>query len=60
MSFVYTPARKICRNASAKRVLAKVDRNSNWRGHLPLAYMLEWRRFIHSLKDHKPYMKESK
>ena len=57
MGFVYTPARKICRNASPHRVLEKVDRNPNWRGHLSLAFTLEWVRFVRSLKDHRPFLK---
>ena len=57
MSFLYTPRRRKWRGVSSKRVLEKVDSNFHWRGHLPLAFMLEWNRFIASLKDHRPALK---
>jgi len=57
MSFIYTPRRRGWHNVSSKRVSEKVDPNPRWRGHLPLAFMLEWNRFIADLKDHRPSLK---
>ena len=57
MSFVYTSARKARHNTPKSRVMQKIDRNPHWRGHLPLAFILEWHRFLSTLKDKRPFLK---